>query len=123
MDNQGAQMKMSRCVAGLSGALTVAIVAGTGGARAHVVSTNGAAHSESDPAAHALAHVQSGESAAAHGNWQTACREFLAATEIDAKNIVAFYDLGVAQAHLSNLAEAADAERQAVALDEKYTVA
>src|SRR5205085_5099903 len=49
--------------------------------------------------------------------------EFLAATEVDAKNVVAFYDLGVAQAHLSNLAEAADAERQAVALDEKYTVA
>lgn len=66
-------------------------------------------------------HVHLGERAASSGDWATAKKEFSAAIQTDPKCAVAFYDLGVAQAHLGELTDAVQSERQAVDIDPKFS--
>lgn len=68
-------------------------------------------------------HIKRGERAAAHDKWTEARDEFAAAAKLDTKNVVAFYDLGIAQAHLGDFDNAADSEHRAIDIDSNYTQA
>jgi tetratricopeptide (TPR) repeat protein len=71
----------------------------------------------------ASSHIKVGETAAAQKEWQTARTEFLAATSEDPSDVVALYDLGVAEAHLGELAAAARTELNVLKLKADYVPA
>lgn len=66
-------------------------------------------------------HVQQGERAASRGDWEAAVVEFAAAVKANPGSAVAYYDLGVAQAHYGTLEDAVLSVRRAVAIDPKFS--
>ncbi|MBX9687395.1 MAG: tetratricopeptide repeat protein [Candidatus Obscuribacterales bacterium] len=67
--------------------------------------------------------IAEGEGLAKGGRWQKAQELFLQACSEDPSNVVALHDLAVSYAHTDKLAEAADCERKALAIDENYVPA
>lgn len=67
--------------------------------------------------------IAEGEKEAKAGRWNKASQIFLEACAKDPSNVVALHDLAVAYAHTGKLAEAADCERKALAVNEAYVPA
>ena len=67
--------------------------------------------------------IADGEKEAQGGRWNRATQLFLEACSKDPSNVVALHDLAVAYAHTNKLAEAADCESKALALNESYVPA
>jgi superkiller protein 3 len=68
-------------------------------------------------------HVKEGERCAKFGNWTGAADEFAKAVKANPANIVAYYNLGVAYAHLKKYDQAAEMERRAIEMNPEYTLA
>lgn len=64
--------------------------------------------------------IAQGEGLAKGGRWLKAQELFLKACSEDPSNVIALHDLAVSYAHTNQLAEAAECERKALAVDEKY---
>lgn len=64
--------------------------------------------------------IAQGESWAKSGSWTKAQELFLQACAQDPSNVVALHDLAVSYAHTNKLADAAECERKALAINESY---
>lgn len=89
---------------------------------ADTTNTSGRIDTESNPH-DAEQHVKEGERCAKFGNWTGAAEEFNKAIKANPSNIVAYYNLGVAYAHLKKYDEAIAMERRAIELNPEYTLA